>query len=104
MPVSFKKKRPVKKLPVKAKIVKKEPTPERVTVKVSGIQRPVARMFECLVHAEQALKHIEQIGVFTGPDVEKMQEVKGEARNVCNELKALYRKYWKSIVLEGEEG
>lgn len=89
--------------------IKKMSTPKPQLKKVNvaplkvEMERPVLRMFECLVHAEQAKAHLDQIGVYSGPDSEEMGNLARELRAKVEELRVLYRAYWKQVQIQTEK-
>lgn len=83
------------KLPVQIKksVPISTPIPEK---------RPVLRMFECLMHLEQAKIQLDMVGITTGKYHVEMDKHRADARASLAELIRLYSEYWKSIVDLGD--
>lgn len=88
MPVRRLKKKPLKN---------QTEIPRSKTVVKTEFERPVLRMFECLVHVENAQRELMQSAIYSGPDVSAMKEHHLNASYHLEALRALYEKYWRSI-------
>ena len=74
-------------------------SPQKITVKVS-VPRPIFRVFECLVHLEQAKFHLNQVGISIGEDPEVTFRIKEALEIDLVRLVKIYRTYWRQINIE----
>lgn len=78
------------------------PSPQRAVLK-TGIPRPTLRVFECLVHLEQAKEHLDKVGISVGEDPEETRNIRDALKEDLNRLLRIYQTYWKQIDIEGSE-
>lgn len=93
--------KPTKK--VVKKVTKPEPVVEETPAPVDTYapaknddRRPVYRVFECVIHLEQAIRHLEGVGIT--PSL--LQETSESRKKIIAELKqqlADYKLYWSTL-------
>lgn len=89
MPKITEQKKPVKKVQPKQEELK----PAEIKAESKVV---VFRLFECVVHLEIALKHLNQVGIFPGPENEAlelkrlMSHAISNTNQLCNKYKAVW--------------
>lgn len=91
---------PVKKVAVTPP--RPTPSPQRAVLK-TGIPRPTLRVFECLVHLEQAKAHLDKVGISVGDDPEETLRIREALQEDLNRLLRIYQMYWKQIDVQGTD-
>jgi hypothetical protein len=95
---------PLASSPAKSSVPPAVVPPKKASAPKQSIQlkpeRPVLRSFECLIHAEEAENQSSMIGIFVGPNAERMRQLQKTAAESLKELCQLYKDYWKGIELK----
>ena len=72
------------------------PKPQIGLAPANDERKPVYRIFECVVHLEQAIKHLEGVGI-TPPILQETSEARRKMIADLRQQLADYKAYWANL-------
>ena len=74
----------------------KNPLPKSVAITPDN-PRPIPRLFENLIHIEQALDHLNKVGIFFAPNAAALKEHRNKIISDLQSLCLKYQTEWNRI-------